>query len=103
MPLSVVETAYQFIQYNPINPDCDLHQGIDFDPYTSPSWDSLPSLSHDFLLDILPSDEASMKFMASYDKPWEDMRHCASFPLDLENMEEFLQNSGPHPIFLSQC
>ena len=74
MPLSVVENAYQFIQYNHVNPDCDLHRAIDFDPYTSPSWDSSPSLSHDFLLDILPSNEAIMKF-----------------PLDLENMEEFLQ------------
>ena len=91
MQLSMVEIAYQFIQYNHVNPDHDLHQAIDFNPYTSPSWDSSPSLSHDFVLDFLHSHEVIMEVIASCDKPWEDMHHHDSFLPNLGNMEEVLQ------------
>ena len=52
-----------------------------------PNWATFPSISHDFLYEIIPCNEDIMEAMAIGDWNWEDMNHHSSFLLDWERVE----------------
>ena len=51
----------------------------ELDPYSLPEWAAIPSSSsHDFLNDVLLSDEAIIEAMALSERLWEDNHHRSS-------------------------
>lgn len=66
MPFTPIETSYDAIQSTKPSIDIDLSHLLDakLDQFYLPNWETISSLSHDFLNDILPSDEAIMEVMA---------------------------------------
>ena len=78
MPLSSVEKTYSTIQSQSIYHICPPTEG-ELDPYSLPEWVYIPSSSsHDFLNDVLLSDEAIIEAMALSERPWEDNHHRSS-------------------------
>jgi hypothetical protein len=88
MPLSTTKIVYQVV----------LNSFVDIDPVPSSTdeddivsrlmWATLLSCSHDFLDGTFPSDEAIIKAMNGFEKPWDGMNHCSYFLPDLERIEQ---------------
>jgi len=75
MPLSSAEKMYSVIQSKSVSNICPPMEG-ELDLYSLPEWVDIPSsLSHDFLNDVLLSDEAIIEAMALRERPWEDNHH----------------------------
>jgi hypothetical protein len=88
MPLSVVEIVYQdildsFADLDPITLPTEKE-----DPILKPVWATLLSCPHDFLDENFPSDEAIIKAMNGFDKPWDDMHHQSYFLPELARIEQ---------------
>ena len=78
MPLSPAEKTYSAIQSESVSPTCPPPEDV-LDMYSLPEWASLPSSSsHDFLNDVLLSDEAILEAMTLSERPWEDHHHRSS-------------------------
>ena len=72
MSLSPAENTYSAIQSESISHICPPTEG-ELDPYSLPEWVAIPSSSsHDFLNDVLLSDEAIIEAMTLSERPWED-------------------------------
>ena len=75
MPLSPAEKTYSKIQSESVSHICPPMVD-ELDPYSFPEWAAIPSSSsHDFLNDVLLSDEAIIEAMALSERPWEDNYH----------------------------
>lgn len=78
MPLSPTEKTYSAIQSESVPPICPP-TGDALDIYSLPEWAAIPSSSsHDFLNDVLLSDEAIIEAMTLSERPWEDNHHRSS-------------------------
>jgi hypothetical protein len=78
MPLSPAEKTYSAIQSESVSPSYPPPEDV-LDIYSLPEWASLPSSSsHDFLNDVLLSDEAIIEAMTLSERPWEDNHHRSS-------------------------
>jgi hypothetical protein len=58
------------------------------DPNLEPIWVAHSSISHDFIDDNLPSDEAILEVMSGPDRPWDDLHHRSYFLPELERIEQ---------------
>ena len=75
MPLSSAEKTYSAIQSVFVSYICPPTED-ELDPYSLPEWVAIPSSSsHDFLNDVLLSDEVIIEAMALSEGPWEDNHH----------------------------
>ena len=94
MPLSPTEKFYMEILVvetrTKINPNQPLY--LKLDQFSLPNWEKNYPLSHDFLENVLPSDEVIMEVITISKWPWEDLHHHSSFLLDKEGVETQLQN-----------
>ena len=78
MLLSPAEKTYSAIQSESVSSICP-HTGDALDIYSLPEWAAIPSSSsHDFLNDVLLSDEAILEAMTLSERPWEDNHHRSS-------------------------
>ena len=78
MPLSPTEKTYSAIQSESVSPSCPPPEDV-LDIYSLPEWAAIPSSSsHDFLNDVLLSDEAILEAMTLSERPWEDNHHRSS-------------------------
>ena len=78
MPLSPAEKTYSTIQSESISPNRPPMKDV-LDIYSLPEWAAIPSSSsHDFLNDVLLSDEAIIEAMTISERPWEDNHHRSS-------------------------
>ena len=87
MPLSLAEKTYLAIQSEFVSNICPPTEG-DLDPYSLPEWANIPSsLSHDFLNDVLLSDEAIIEAMVLSERSCDDNHHRSSIlpPLNKED------------------
>ena len=78
MLLSPAEKTYPAIQLESVSHICPPTED-ELDMYSLPEWAAIPSsLSHDFLNDVLLSDEAIIEAMTLSKRPWEDNHHRSS-------------------------
>ena len=78
MLLSSAEKTYSVIQSESISQSCPPSEDV-VDIYSLPEWAAIPSSSsHDFLNDVLLSDEAIIEAMTLSERPWEDNHHRSS-------------------------
>ena len=78
MPLSPAEKTYSAIQSESVSQSCSPPEDV-LDIYSLPEWAATPSSSsHDFLNDVLLSDEAIIEAMTLSERPWEDHHHRSS-------------------------
>ena len=73
-----------------INPNQPLD--LELDQFSLPNWAKNSPLSHDFLENVLPSDEVVMEVMTLTEWPWEELHHHTSFLPHKESVETQLQN-----------
>jgi hypothetical protein len=75
MPLSQAEKTYSAIQSESVSHICPPMED-ELDMYSLPEWAAIPfSSSHDFLNDVLLSDEVIIEAMTLSERPWEDNHH----------------------------
>ena len=67
MPLSLAKIAYEVIYSTSTSTDSSIQLEVEPDQYVFPKWAISPSISHGFLNDVLPYDEAIMEVMAIRD------------------------------------
>lgn len=93
MPLTPIETCYDTIQLAEPSIDYDLSRlsNAELDRFSLPNWETISSLSHDYLKEILPSYESIMEVMALTKQTWEDLHHRSSFLLDQERVGKQIQ------------
>ena len=87
MLLSPAEKTYSAIQSESVSNICPPIKG-ELDLYSLPEWEDIPSSSsHDFLNDILLSEEEIIEAMAVSERPWGDTHHLSSIlpPLNEED------------------
>lgn len=85
MPLSPDEETYSAIHSESVSHICPPTEG-ELDQYSFPEWADIPSFSsHDFLNDILLSDEAIIETLALSERSWEDNHHRSSILPPLNN------------------
>jgi hypothetical protein len=82
-PLFAAEVSYQTIQQattdsdkNPLRTEEDNHN-------PEPVWAQNSSNSQDYLDTVMPSDEAIIKAMNEFKRPWEDIHHRSYFLLEI--------------------
>ena len=75
MPLSQAEKTYSAIKSESVSHICPPTED-ELDMYSLPEWAAIPSSSsHDFLNDVLLSDEAIIEAMTLSERLWEDNHH----------------------------
>jgi hypothetical protein len=79
MPLLIVEIACQVVLDSLVDHDLVTSPMDEEDPILRPMWATSLSCSHEFLDGTLPSDEAIIKFMNGFERPWDDMHHRSYF------------------------
>ena len=94
MPLSSIEKSYMEIVAieTPIAVNPSQPLDLELDQFSLPSWAKNSPLSHDFLENILPSDEAIVEVLSLTKHPWEDLHHSSSFLPNKEREEIQIQN-----------
>ena len=78
------------ISRTPAKSDPNQPLDLELDQFSLPNWAKDSPLSHDFLNNVLPLDEAIMEVMAFTNRPWEDLHHRSSFLQDHEELENQL-------------
>jgi hypothetical protein len=58
------------------------------DPTLEPIWVAHSSISHNYLDNTLPSNEAILEAMSGLDRPWDDLHHRSYFLPNLERIEQ---------------
>lgn len=93
MPLSSVEKTYSAIQSESVSQSCSPPEDV-LDIYCLPEWAATPSSSsHDFLNDVLLSDEAIIEAMTLSKRPWEDNNHRSSILPPLQDEDSPLTHT----------
>ena len=89
IPLSAIEKYYMAILSAEPPTEIDANQPLDLelDQFSLLNWEKYSPLSHDFLENVLPSDEAIMEVMALTKQPWENLRPRSSFLPNKERVE----------------
>jgi hypothetical protein len=94
MSLSPAEKTYSAIQSESISPIFPPSEDV-LDIYSLPEWAAIPSSSsHDFLNDVLLSDEAIIEAMTLSERPWEDHHHRSSVLPPLHDEDSPLNHSA---------
>jgi hypothetical protein len=70
MPLSSTKKDYKVIHSTLASTDSSTQPDVGLDEYSFPNCVISPSISHDFINDVLPFDEAIMEVMVIEDGPW---------------------------------
>lgn len=93
IPLILAKLSYVLIHsyFADTNSGSQLH--VRTNEYSFPNWFVSPSISHDFLNNVLPSYEAIMKVIEIGDRPWKAMHHHASFLPNYGSEEGILMSS----------
>ena len=88
MALSPIKKSYMAILSEEPPAEINPNQPLDLElgQFSLPNWAKDSPLSHDFLENVLPSDEVIMEVMALTEQPWEDLHHHSSFLPDKERV-----------------
>ena len=87
MPLYATQVAYQTILDSIFDHSPSSSRKKEEDLFSLPSWEVVSSRSHDFLDDVFPLDEETLKAMNGPEQPWEKSHHRSYFLLELEQLE----------------
>lgn len=98
MALLPIEKYYMAIlskeplaETNPNNP-----LDLELDRLSLPNWENTSPLSHEFLDNVLPSNESIMVVMTLTNWSWEDLHHWSSFLPNKERVEYQLRDFKGH-------